>query len=600
MTVREAGGPSAAAVPPRPDRGRGPRPALHARLLASEPALFACFLALGLVLVFHRVLWSGFHQTAGDYVDHLLGNFTCEHEFRWLIGRPDHAALWDPPVFFPARGTLVYAETLLGAAPYYSLWRLLGFAPDTAYQLWMMTLSALNFAAAFLLFRGGFGCRRLPAAAGAFLCAFGNELAAQVNNPQLQTIFYTYLAVYFLCRLFRDARPHPWSAAGFVASLTAQLYSCFYLGWLSLFLLGLAGVWLLAARDRRRHLLEVLRANAVPLAAATACAAVALSPFLIRAVAVVRGLGWSSDPAVLLPEPRSWFYMGRRSLLYFWFSRSPVFASLAGEPEQRLGLGAVTAVCAGLGYWRSRGNPWMRLLAVLAVALVALTTELPGGFSLWHGVRLLVPGARTVRYASRAGVLLLLPAAAGLAAYIASRRQGLATLALVGLCCAEQAYSEYTFSKDMSRATTRSFAAAVPRGCRSVYLAVREGAGGAGSPAWVYQAEIMRAQLEGSVPFVNGGYTRFQPPGYGSLSQNVIRTGADVERLQRDLAAWKAAHGLGDGDVCWTEVASPRQVAPRSGGRISRAVAAPPRSAQAGASDRAAPARPGQAGGRAR
>ena len=560
MSRRQAptrAGVRSAAVAPPPDLRRSSPGAWRERLPASEPALFACFLVLGVVFMFHRVLASGFHQTAGDYVDHLLGSFTCEHELRWLIGRPDHAALWDPPVFFPARGVLVYAETLLGAAPYYGLWRLLGFGPETAYQLWLMTLPALNFAAAFLLFRGGFGFRRLPAAAGSFLCAFGNELASQVNNPQLQTIFYTYLAVYFLCRLFRGAGPHPWSAAGFVASITAQIYSCFYLGWLSLFLLGLAAIYLLAAADRRRRLFEVLRWNAVPLVTAAAAAAVVLSPFLIRAVAVVRGLGWSNDPAVLLPEPRSWFYMGRRSLLYFWFSRSPVFAGLEGEPEQRLGLGAATAICAALGYWRARGNPWMRLLLVLGVALVALTTELPGGFSLWHGVRLLVPGARAVRYVSRAGIMLLLPAAAGLAAFVAARRQGLATLALVGLCCAEQVYSEYTFSKDMERRRVRSFAAAVTPGCRSIYLAVREG-GGTSSPAWVYQAEIMLAQLQGSVPFVNGGYTRFQPPGYGSLSQNVIKTEADVERLKRDLAAWQAVHGLKDGDVCWTEVAAPR------------------------------------------
>jgi len=541
----------------RPEADRPPRRGLLARLTANELALFACLLLLGELFLFHRMWWSGLHQTAGDYVDHLLVNFICEHEYLWLAGRPDHASLWDPPVYFPARGVLVYAETFLGAAPFYCPWRLLGFVPDTAYQLWMMTLPALNFAAAFLLFRRGFRFGAVPALAGSFLCAFGPNLAAQVNNPQLQTIFYTYLALYFLCRLFRGG-PRPWSALGLVGAVTGQLYACFYLGWLCVFFLACAGLCMLATRAQRQRLWTALRPNLAALCLAAALAALVLSPFLVRAVAVVRELSWANDATIAMPHLRSWIYMGRRSLLYFWFGRSALFADMPEEPEQRLGLGLVTAICAAIGFWRSRDNAWMRLLLAVAALLVVLPTELPGSFSLWYGVRALVPGARALRYVSRVGVLLVLPAGVGLSAYLASRRLAWTTVAVLGLCCAEQVYSEYTFSKDAARAAVAHYTAAIDPRCRSFYMAVEDDRGARATVSWVYEVEIMMAQLQSRVPAVNGGYTRFQPPGYGSLSQNVITGPQDAERLRRDLAGWRRLHGLREGDVCWTEVTRPR------------------------------------------
>ncbi len=551
------GAPAHAPAAAPPETGRPPRRTLLARLTASELALFAAFLLLGELFLFHRMWWSGLHQTAGDYVDHLLGNFICEHAYLWLIRRPDHRSLWDPPVYFPVRGVLVYAENLLGVAPVFWFWRLLGFATDTAYQLWMMTLPALNFAAAYLLFRRGFRFAALPALAGSFLCAFGHNLAAQVNNPQLQTIFYTYLALYFLCRLFRGG-PRPWSALGLVGAVTGQLYACFYLGWLCVFFLACAGLCMLATGAQRQRLWTALRPNLAALCLAAALAALVLSPFLVRALAVVRELSWANDATTSMPHLRSWIYMGRRSLLYFWFGRSALFADLPEEPEQRLGLGLVTAICAAIGFWRSRDNAWMRLLMAVAALLVVLTTELPGGFSLWYGVRALVPGARALRYVSRVGVLLLLPAGVGLSAFLASRRLAWTTVAVLGLCCAEQVYSEYTFSKDAMRAAVAHYTAAIDRRCRSFYMAVEDDRGTRATASWVYEAEIMMAQLESRVPAVNCGYTRFQPSGYGSLSQNVIARPQDAERLRRDLAGWRRLHGLGEGDVCWTEVTRPR------------------------------------------
>lgn len=527
-----------------------------------EGLLFGAFLVLGEVFLYHRMLWTGFKETAGDYVNHLLGNFVLEHVYLWLTGRPDHASFWDPPVFWPAKNVLAYAETMLGAAPFYWPWRFLGLPPDTAYQLWLMTLSLLTFAAAWLLFRDGFRFLPLPAAVGAFFCAFGKSLAAQVNNPQLHTLFYSYFALYCLCRLFREpGERRPVWVAGFVLALVGQFWACFYLGWLFVFLAGIAAFAMLATSGLRPQLIAVLRANLVVALALAPLAALALFPLVSRSLAVVRDLGWSNETGLrpMLPHLLSWVYMGGRSVPYFWLNRTGLFNGLPGEPEERLGIGLLTAACALVGLWKGRENPWVRLAALLTLALVLLTTEFPGGFSLWYAVQDVVPGARALRIVARAGLLLVVIAGLGIALFLERRPRSFLALALVAACIGEQSYTEYTFSKVDSRAAIGRMAAAVPPGCSAFYLALRQ-PGDRETPHWVAQIEASLAQLASGVPTVNGGYTRFQPPGYGNLVRNTFRGEEEAARLRRDLASWSSRHGLRPEGVCFVAIDDPHGI----------------------------------------
>jgi hypothetical protein len=520
---------------------------------------FAALLAVGQVSLFHRMLWTGLRETAGDYVNQILTSFILEHTYLWMVRRPDHASLWDPPIYYPTRNVFAYAENLLGTGPVYWLWRSLGFPADTAHQLWAMTLPVLAFAAAYLLFRSGFGFAALPALAGSYVCAYGKTLAAQINNPQLHTLVYAYLGIYCLCRVVRSEERRPLWVLGFFASVVGQLYACFYLGWFYVFFLGLAGMVALAMPRLRPLLLGALRRNLPAVMIGAVAAGLAMAPLVVHSLAVVRALGWAGDASTpFLPRLESWLYPGRRSLLYFWLGRMPLFQDIPGEPEQRLFVGAVTLACAGLGVWSWRRSPWMRLLAILTVLLVVLTTELPGGFSLWHAVRAMVPGARALRIVSRVGVLLAFPAGVGVAAFFSRPRRTLAPALLLGLCVADQAFSEYTFSKLETRRIVAAYAAAVPPECRSAYLVVRR-APGNDRPHWVFQEEIQLSELTRGVPMVNGGYTRFYPPGYGSLGINTFSSPAELDRLHRDFAAWLTLHGLSQRDVCWIEVPDPHR-----------------------------------------
>jgi hypothetical protein len=70
---------------------------------------------------------------------------------------------------------VLFAVGMLAVVPLYVPWRLLGFEPDTSFQLWMLCVLALNFVAAQALFRRALAFEPLPAAAGAFIVAFGSS-----------------------------------------------------------------------------------------------------------------------------------------------------------------------------------------------------------------------------------------------------------------------------------------------------------------------------------------------------------------------------------------------------------------------------------------
>src|SRR5918911_1572347 len=98
-------------------------------------------------------------RIAADIGDTRLNNYLLEHSYRWLRQAPGHADFWSPPMFYPATGTMAFADVFLSAAPLYWPWRLLGAAPDTAFQLWMLTVGAFNYLAAYLLLRRVFAAR---------------------------------------------------------------------------------------------------------------------------------------------------------------------------------------------------------------------------------------------------------------------------------------------------------------------------------------------------------------------------------------------------------------------------------------------------------
>ncbi len=513
-------------------------------------------------MAFYPTLFSGFARVQSDAGDTRHLNFVLEHGHRWLFGG-GQVALLSPPVFFPEPGTAAYSELLLGVLPFYSPWRAAGFAPDTAFQLWMLTVGALNFAAGTVFFRRGLRLDALPAACAAFLFSFGGARLSQLNHQHLLPHFYTLVALYGLVRLFdaRAPRRPATYAALFFGGLVLQVYATYLYGWFLGFGLFVAAGWALAKPDTRRELASALVKHRLPLVLGVALSAVALVPLGAAYWTAAKSVGLRdfSEAEGMLPRVQSWLYQGPDNWLFGWLARFSTFSQLPVEGEHRIGLGPLTTVVVGLTFWKERSRPLVRLLALATGTLVLGTMMYRWHFSPWRWVFGAVPGAAAIRAVCRVGLMLAVPASVAVGLFLqrlgGSGRKGWA-LAVAAGCVLEQGQSLGSYSRDELRARARAVASQVGPGCAAFFHAE---AGGGRSREEI-QLDAMWAALDTGVPTVNGYSSNF-PPGWDLLDARIDEPAGGRARLRSALDRWAASRSVSASSICWVETPAAAQAA---------------------------------------
>jgi hypothetical protein len=545
-------------------------------LFRLTPALLAW--CAGMAVAFGPVLFSGLARTPGDLGDARLVHYLLEHGYRWLRGERLHRDLWSPPFFYPAPNAAAHSDLLLSAVPFYGCWRVLGVGPDTAFQLCHLAVVSLNFWAMYLFLAR---CPRLPggaSAVGAFLFAFASPRLIHLVHLELQVHFYSVACLYALYRVFEVApgQPRPsrvpapvWLGV-FAAGVVGQLYASFYLGWfLGLGLLA-ASAWALVLPAYRGRLLAVLRAHLLALVGSALLAGPPLVWLARHYLAAARTLALFPYEAVglALPNPALWVSRGPEC----WVGVTRGLVALGVLPkdpwpggEAALGIGVITTALAGLGLWRERRHPFVRLLSLIALTVVVCFTvvwfpDRPGGpgKSLYAWVFPLLPAAGAVRAPGRVVLLLLIPAGVGLACLarrpVAWWRWPAGWVVLVGVVCwLEQGRLVPSFAKAESRARIEAVAGRVPRGAEAFFVWRR--VTGPQPMECQTQLDAMWAQIESGVPTVNG-YSSMGPPGW-ELGHNELRPGEDVRGLKKALGAWLRDNDVPSGRVARVEMGEP-------------------------------------------
>jgi len=421
------------------------------------------FLLAGLLAMHWPMLSSGFARVQFDEGDTRINLYALEHGYRWISGQRHHERLWSPPVYYPLEWTAPCTETLVGVGPAFWVWRAMGAAPDTAYQLWLLSVSALNFLLALTWLRRG---RRLPLLAslvGSWLIAFAASRAAQLNHPQLLAACYPLLALLLIDLLPRSRRKSLLLLA-LGGTIVGQLYAGTYV-FLFAGLLGLAGLSILALDPvGRSRLREVLGGQKAALALVLVLAAAAALPWLHASwrASALKGYPSPWEVGQMIPRLASWLSPNPDNVVYGGLATSRPFAGLPMAHEHHLFLGLVTTVVGVGGLLLTRSQMSSRALGGAAAALILLTTALPtpesgtaawitdaaipvglasltwigctwdrrggasrvaavclaawllnfgltGGLSLWTSFCDLAPPLRAIRAVSRVGMLLAIP-----------------------------------------------------------------------------------------------------------------------------------------------------------------------------------------------
>lgn len=511
---------------------------------------------VGIGIALYPMLSSKFEQMPSDPGDTRFTNFVLEYEYRWLRGNPMAQEFWSPGIFFPEPNTLAYSDLFVSLLPFYAPWRTLGAEPDTAYQLFLLTLFALNFIAAYLLLRKGFHLTVVGSSFGSFLFSFGSIRLNQLSHPQLIPQFYALISLYGMVRIFEPAaksssRQFGWWLSLFFAGVTAQFYADYYLGWFYLFALGLSCLWALVNPDIRPRLFEVFRTKWKWLAAGFLLCAASLTPLAFHFLRAAQRVGFRDfgQARGMLPRFQSWFYVGPENWFWGWLMRIRLFEQLPMSWEHRLGLGLFTTMIFIYVLWRGRKTPLIRLFIFFCLAVVLLSSVYRGQQSPWAVVFHVIPGANGIRAVSRIGFLLLLPAAYALASFVefslAHRKRHLLLAACV-LSLLEQGKDQFSYDKQEMRREVESVARRVDaRGCEYFYYSPSDPS----QPPFLSQLDAMFSYLATGIPTLNA-YSGNAPRDWG-LEDPRIRSPADEVRLSEQLTAWLGTHGLSLAGLCW-------------------------------------------------
>jgi len=512
-------------------------------------------LLLGLLLVFHQSLLAPGRWIPGGSGDTALVHYFLEHGYRWLLGADGTRDFWDAPFYYPHRNVMAYSEVMLGLLPFYAAWRALGAGLGGAYQLWFVSLAILNFVVMYLFLRRVIVVRKLPAALGAYLFAFGSSRLNQIAHSQLWGEFYVVLAVWFLVRFLQLKTSEPRGKAVLWLSLASaatamQLISGFYFGWFLCFSLMAALVFGLAQRDTRRGLLERAR-RFWPALAAGAAVFLALSGASLlhyhAAAAELKATDLGSR-GLIMPTLGSWIYAGDRSLLYGWIQYIPQISRVSYHWERANSIGIITGILVLSGAILWRRHPIVRAMLWATAIILVVTLTIPGGWTLWNYVAVPIPGSAAIRAVSRWGVFLLFPFAVGLACCLdrVDRRRDWMDVALLGLLVVLEQTIEiphYDFQAFAQEA--RQYAAQLTSAC-SDYLISRPSNNPRPGP--YLQTLSIWTQLFSGVPTLNG-YSGSEPPGY-TLSRPLDNY-RDYVILRGGIERWQKRYPEGGSRTCW-------------------------------------------------
>jgi hypothetical protein len=290
----------------------------------------------------------------------------------------------------------------------------------------------------------------------------------------------------------------------------------------------------------------VLRAHWRGLVAAALAGGLALAPLRSHTLSATRELGWRQWEVtrVFLAPAASWLYAGPSSLFYGWEVRHSPFDRILVPNEQSLGIGWITPLLCLWGLFGAK-RAWTRALLLAAAAFGFLVTAWPGGIHPWRLVFDFLPTASGIRAVSRAGLLLLIPAAIGLALLLERLRSRWAIAVVLLACTAEQVTADIAYARDGSRQHVAGIAQQVdPRRCDAFFVTAPPKEGGVAP-----QLDAMLAASAAGVPTVNG-YSGYFPRDFNTLYNPTVAASADVARIRADLAAWGGVHGLDPARLC--------------------------------------------------
>ena len=192
-------------------------------------------------------------------------------------------------------------------------------------------------------------------------------------------------------------------------------------------------------------------------------------------------------------------------------------------------------------------SPWSLRRAIFIGLVITLMFD-PDG-NAWQFFYLHVPGASSMLYVSRVGLMMLIPAAIGFGFFIdtlGAKRRTLLALAICGVCLAEQGVWNLSFDKYENRRVIHTLARRVDRRSEAFYYSPVLSS----APYYQSNLDAMWAGLVCGTPTVNG-YSGGTPIAFRPLENAVINDEFDDFWVRDRLKEWRSESARSVRSVNW-------------------------------------------------
>lgn len=187
---------------------------------------FPFLLGFVIVVLFFALPIVGFDMSyfPGDLGDGRFNNYILEHAHQFFIGKE---AFWEAPFMYPEPNIITYSDNLVGSAPFYSVFRLLGGDRETSYQLWVVLMFILNYSSAYLFLNWQFK-NKYAAVVGALVFSCSMAIQSQMTHAQTFPRFPIPLAFWMAMLFMKELKPV--YLFGTILMIVFQFYCAIYLG----------------------------------------------------------------------------------------------------------------------------------------------------------------------------------------------------------------------------------------------------------------------------------------------------------------------------------------------------------------------------------
>lgn len=171
------------------------------------------------------ILGNDLQFIPGDLTDARFINYLLEHAHRWLSGQDK--SFWTAGFMYPFSNNIALSDNMLGSAPLYSIWRWMGFTPETSFQGWWLAVCFFNYWSCYLVIRR-LGHNVFIASIAAWIFAFSVFNIGQLSYLQLTVRYFIPPAFYAALRLVSS--PSLRYLTLYLACLILQFLSVMYTG----------------------------------------------------------------------------------------------------------------------------------------------------------------------------------------------------------------------------------------------------------------------------------------------------------------------------------------------------------------------------------